>query len=989
MQFRLLLVLGLFSWQIAGSQSLYFKHLSVNEGLSQAVNNCIYRDTRGFVWISSFDGLNRFDGLSCTVFRSGQAQSEGLKGTLFLNILEDSAANLWIGSNQGLNMYDRLKNRFFNYAVPGRNSEQFYSPFYIDEEQNVWLQSGSELFRFHPSSKRFDKINTPLTQGGMLVKPLPNTPLKQLEQLLIVHQGRPVIYRGVWQRNIMRWDSMQMAGITSPITSLLAENSNSAWIGTRQGLFYMQAGSAQLLSFTKDWHVSALLPSGNGGLWIGTQQHGLIQTNAARNAVANHYQYTSFGSNSLSGNQVQYLSSDSMQNLWVAVWGKGIDYCNLAKFRFTNYVTRNIASQHETDNFIRPIVQVGNYTWVGTQAAGIFILDSNQQVVGTIKKGIPTSIEHLHVVKPNEVWAATVDGLFKISTSSFKITRLSKPGMQFNFIGDADSNHVLLSANSGLWMGNKKSGHIQPLKGLANEVYLTSFRDSKGTLYLSRPFKGITIARLVEDSLQLIKNIPIDATIKCFYESNDSSLWIGSTQGLLKFNTRSYQVKKKFTTTEGLSNQYIYGIVPDGDYLWLSTNAGLNRFHSKQYSNKIFTVNDGLQSNEFNTYAFSKTAKGIIQFGGINGLNAFDPSAITTYSHPPQLQLTSIQINDTASLKDQNSSEISSLVLPYSHNTISLQFTVLHYDDPSANSIQYKLEGFDKRWVHAGNKSLVRYAKLPAGNYFLLVKSFNANGQSSDHVFSLPITISTPWWQSWWFRTMMILIACFITILIAKTYTRRKLVHQRQQMEKELAVEQERTRMARDLHDGLGGMLSGIKHAVAALKLRTEASGINETLLAKTLGMLDDSILELRRVAYSMTPPSLSESGLDTALRDFCASVSVAEGLQVRYQSMGMEMLHLNEANSLAIYRMVQELVNNIIKHAHASETLVQLSVDEGKLSVTVEDNGIGFDEKKLQASKGMGWKNIRNRVAALPGIIDLQTAPGKGSSVYIEINLH
>ena len=201
MQFRLLLVLGLFTWQIAHSQPLYFKHLSVNEGLSQAVNNCIYRDTRGFVWISSFDGLNRFDGLSCTIFRSGQLQSEGLKGTLFLNILEDSSANLWIGSNQGLNMYDRKKNRFFNYAVPKRNSEQFYSPFYIDDKQSIWLQSGSELFRFYPKTKQFEKIITPFTHGGLLVKALPNIPLSRLENLLIVQQGRPVIYRASWNQN--------------------------------------------------------------------------------------------------------------------------------------------------------------------------------------------------------------------------------------------------------------------------------------------------------------------------------------------------------------------------------------------------------------------------------------------------------------------------------------------------------------------------------------------------------------------------------------------------------------------------------------------------------------------------------------------------------------------------------------------------------------------------------------------------------------------
>ena len=138
------------------AQQLYFNHLSVNNGLSQGVNNCVYRDSKGFVWISSFDGLNRFDAVSCINFRSSVNETSGLKGTLFLNILEDKNSNLWIGSNAGLNFYNRWLDRFQNFRIKGlSNDEQFYSPFYIDDKNNIWLQSNSDIFIFNSANETF------------------------------------------------------------------------------------------------------------------------------------------------------------------------------------------------------------------------------------------------------------------------------------------------------------------------------------------------------------------------------------------------------------------------------------------------------------------------------------------------------------------------------------------------------------------------------------------------------------------------------------------------------------------------------------------------------------------------------------------------------------------------------------------------------------------------------------------------------------------
>jgi two-component system NarL family sensor kinase len=197
---------------------------------------------------------------------------------------------------------------------------------------------------------------------------------------------------------------------------------------------------------------------------------------------------------------------------------------------------------------------------------------------------------------------------------------------------------------------------------------------------------------------------------------------------------------------------------------------------------------------------------------------------------------------------------------------------------------------------------------------------------------------------------------------------------------------EERTRLAKDLHDGLGSILSSAKYSFTNMKENLIITQENAEAFEKSMGMLDRSITELRRVAHNMMPEALMKFGLDTALKDFCNSVDQSGAVQLTYQSFEMEEASIPVITSSAVYRIIQELVNNILKHADATTALVQLIRKDSTLSITVEDNGKGFDADILQNVGGIGYLNLRNRVAYLNGTIDIQTAPGKGTSVNIEI---
>lgn len=239
-----------------------------------------------------------------------------------------------------------------------------------------------------------------------------------------------------------------------------------------------------------------------------------------------------------------------------------------------------------------------------------------------------------------------------------------------------------------------------------------------------------------------------------------------------------------------------------------------------------------------------------------------------------------------------------------------------------------------------------------------------------------------------------------LTALLYRNYRQKQALQQQriQELEKEKQLlaaeavlkgeEKERTRLAKDLHDGLGGMLSGIKYSLNTMKGNLIMTPENQEAFERSMDMLDSSIREMRRVAHNMMPEALVKFGLDTALKDFCNDITQSGALKVSYQSLGVSDLVMDQSRSIALYRIIQELLNNSIRHAGASTAIVQLSKSDSVLSVTVEDNGKGFDPAILERSGGMGWTNIRNRAEFMNARLDVNTAAGRGTSVLIEINL-
>ena len=246
-----------------------------------------------------------------------------------------------------------------------------------------------------------------------------------------------------------------------------------------------------------------------------------------------------------------------------------------------------------------------------------------------------------------------------------------------------------------------------------------------------------------------------------------------------------------------------------------------------------------------------------------------------------------------------------------------------------------------------------------------------------------------------YFLSAGVIAMLIISLLIYRNYRNRQKLQQAKieelETEKQLTAteavlkgeEQERTRLAKDLHDGLGGMLSGIKFSLSNMKENLIMTPGNAQAFERSIDMLDSSIREMRRVAHSMMPEVLMKYGLDTAVKEYCNEIGRSGVLRINYQSVGMTGVNPEQITAVTVYRIVQELVNNSIKHAAAKNVLVQLhfSPKEKQLAITVEDDGKGFDTTLLKQSTGIGWSNIQNRVEFLKGKLDVNSSIGKGTS--------
>jgi signal transduction histidine kinase len=606
-----------------------------------------------------------------------------------------------------------------------------------------------------------------------------------------------------------------------------------------------------------------------------------------------------------------------------------------------------------------------------------------------------------------------------------------------------------------LWIGTKNNGldrydavkrrfiHNIPVEGdpntLSSPYIRVIYEDRNEDLWIGTRNGGLNVLERESQRFTHYHSDPADPYslsnhyIISIYEDRSGTLWLGSFGGgLNKFN-RQDSTFTHYRMQDGLPSDIVYGILEDKNgMLWLSTNNGLSKFDPASDTFVNFDVDDGLQSTEFSNGAYLKSRSGEMFFGGIHGFNLFDPEFIGEGNpFKPSVVLTSITQDGIAPELDKALENLKELTLRWPKNSFEFEFTALSYIHPEKNQYAYKLDEYDPEWIYIGRKRSGRYVNLPGGTYTLRMKASNNDGAWNEDGASLRIVVVPPIWYDWKFLGGVLLALAIGASLIYRMRARgievrsrelarqveertQELLETNQLLEKEIterkrvedqlaqqaaksAVAAERSRLARELHDAVTQTLFSASLIAEALPASWENNAREGRELLDELRQLSKGALaEMRTLLLELRPSALAEANMAELLRQLAEAVSGREGIPVSVIVNGD--CQLPHDVHIALYRIAQEALNNVVKHAHASAVEVRLdsTVDSNKtnhchidnesclcVELCIKDNGFGFDPQKTPTNH-LGLAIMRERARAVEAELSIESQPGYGTCIRV-----
>lgn len=804
----------------AKNVTIKFNNISIKDGLSQSSPNCIFQDSRGLMWIATDDGLNKYDGYQFVIYKPELDNPNSISHSRILTIAEDHSADLWIGTNGGgLNRYDRKTNSFSVY-LPG-NSDTFsvagrivYALLAMPDGL-IWTGTENGLSIYNTATSSFLDTRKETYLAG----------LSGFAIRSLVRNNENIIFAGT-SRGLFRIDpllkqvdfynhnsSLDQSLPTNDLTALLVDRDNRLWIGTGTGLVRMDepgvfrsvAGSAQPQGNSPGVPVKALLQDDDGNIWIGTFGKGLDIWMAATGSVVN-YSYDHNNPYSLKNNEVLSLFKDFSGIIWIGT--NGIDLYNPNKEKFILYDYVPYTREKLVFRNIHPIYEdPDGVLWIGSKTDGLHVLDRNRS---TYSRYIhqpadqnSLSSNHIRAIKeyPEGIlWIGTEDqGLNKVYLDE---NRRPYRFRHYRSLPDdassLSSNRIYafhIGTDGRLWIGTDNGLNIMDMEqetftrylpdpenpnSLSNTTVYAIYGDRSGNTWLAtdlginryNPETGGFVRYIHQENDE---NSVIHNEILSFCENRQGDLWIGTYgQGLDRLNPVTADFTH-YSDVPLLKTAVIYGILEDETgILWLSTNNGIIKFNPVNREANQFSIEDGLQSNEFNGTSYFKSQTGEMFFGGQYGFNSFYPQHVVIDTVPPQIILSDLQVHNTSVQPGEDSPisvhihEAREIVLNHKQNNFTLYFSALHYANPGLNQYRYKLEGFDDEWIDVGNKRFVSYTSLPYKTYLFRVIAANSDGVWNETGLSVKIRIKPPFWATLWFRIFLVIAIIWSVVYLVQ-----------------------------------------------------------------------------------------------------------------------------------------------------------------------------------------------------------------------------
>lgn len=972
---------------LAANKPTLFRTLSVEDGLSQNTIWTIMQDKKNCMWIGTSDGLNRYDGYAFTTYYHHSDDSLSIADNNIRSLCIDEEGTVWIGTLIGLSRYNVKTDNFANYSL-------YNAPIQVlgivdaPQENKLFLATNNGL-------ASFDKTQQKVTITPTLKHLIVNCICKVNDDLLLGTSQGAYLYSITNQSVRKILPELDGVGIASIIYD---KKSQQFWMGTlKAGIYHIDNQLKIMRSYrldkgglcTPENTIRVLMQYTDQRIWIGTTE-ALFIFDPASETFERHQ--TTYGkSTSLSHNSVRSLFIDTQNGVWVGTHYGGLSYYHPLAPAF-NMLKRFSTSHSPNNNIISCIVEeasTGNL-WIGTNEEGINYYNRQNKsfhTYRTSKNGNALKSNNIKAILPDKtgnIYVGTHSGgLSYIHVNSGQVENFRVPDMN----AEDNSCYALLDDGDDIWVGsmvglmlfnkNTKKFRPHPLvkenPELSEILIVNLFRDSQGRIWIATE-KGLflyTGEKKITPLTDRQSYAPSSYIISyCIAEDALKNIWVASTNGLYRY-TPEVKLCRRYTTNDGLPNNYIYGILADNmNRLWMSTNKGLSCFDVQADRFHNYTQEDGLTHNEFNLYAYCKGSDNTLFFGGLDGITYFEPFLFIENPFSPQPTITGISIlnqpvtytqNETTKVGRDAKGNLSSIAFPFSMRQLNIQYTVSNYLSGKRNTFAYKLKGFDKDWNYTTERN-ISYSNLQPGKYTFQVKACNNNGKWCDTPTELLVHITPMWYQTWMAKICFALLLLALAAFIVYFFIARAKMQMQMQMEhykyiKNEEVNREKVKfymnMSHELRTPLSLIIAPLEELIEqesflSSRVQSKLKFIYQN--SRRLLHIINQLLDFRKAEAGALPVQIELCDVeDWCMRIFSMFADKAQKRNIDYQ-FHSDIAHKQlPADKAYIETILINLLSNAFKFTPDNgEIMLSLYMQEESYTLTVRDSGKGIPQEKL-----------------------------------------
>jgi len=802
-----------------------FSHLNVNNGLSQNQINCIYRDSKGFVWFGTNAGLNRFDGSNIELFTNEKSVNGSIRDNTINAIAEDKKGNLWIGMGKGVSVLNIQTYQFIDFEYSSLSPFSCGDIYYVntlssDTDGNIWIGTNNGIF--------YNDIQHGSIQRILIDETNCNSPINSITSIINDQSGN--IWLSTKNGYIIKYNIQSKTkekiripdnsnNLNNSLIRLFIDQDNDLWVGNLYSLYLFETKTnfwnkqlrKKIDEFEGLKRVCGVSQNNDGSIWVATDGGGAFIIDKKMQTITN-IKHQPFDDQMLSSNGLNCVYCDVNGIVWLGTTKKGVNYYkkNINKFRIYKNLSgdKNSLSHNDVNALVED--QKGNI-WIGTDGGGLNYLDRNNQKFTRIlqnsssKNSLSSNIiVSLYTDHLNKLWIGTYfgglneydpeRGTFKVykhlsvdstTISDDRIYGICEDeknniwagtwGNGVNLLNQKTNSFVRLNTkNSALCFDMITSIYLDKYKILwfATEYGLSSY-DSKTNAFKTFQFQTNDVNSISDNNV-----------VNCFEDSR-GFFWICTKNGL-NLLTRSNGTFRHFTIRDGLPSNSVHGIVEDQHRnLWISSKNGISRMELTNVRNESsfdfkflnYDITDGLQGKEFNRSSALCTSDGEIFFGGPDGLNAFYPEEIKSDSSVAKMIFRDFKIfNKSIDYGQKYNKRVllekpifntEKIELKYIENSFTIEFAALNYFFPEKNIYAYKLDGFDKQWITTtGKNNSATYTNLSNGTYTFRVKELNENSTGKE--ISLIVVVLPPFWKSLFAYFLYAIIILLVLLLLRR-----------------------------------------------------------------------------------------------------------------------------------------------------------------------------------------------------------------------------